>query len=60
MTISMDITKQVAIGQEPSTCVVVTALNATSDEMSFVSALTKKIKEFAETYHAKAGGAKEG
>lgn len=50
MTITIDIAKSVTLGNKPSTAVTVTALNATSDEMPFVAALTKVVKEFAESF----------
>ena len=58
MTITIDIAKSVTLGNEPSTAVTVTALNASSDEMPFVAALTKAVKGFAESFkNANKGGA---
>lgn len=50
MTITIDIAKSVTLGNRPSTAVNVTALNAASDEMPFVAALTKAVKEFTESF----------
>ena len=50
MTISLDITQAVHIGQNPTTNVTVTNLVANSNEMPFASALTSSILEFTNKY----------
>ena len=50
MTISLDITQAVNIGQNPTTNVTVTNLVANSNEMPFASALTSSILEFTNKY----------
>jgi hypothetical protein len=50
MTITVEITQTVSIGQKPATNVTVTNLGAASDEMPFAAALTRAIVEFAEKY----------
>lgn len=50
MTITIDIAKSITLYNKPSTAVTVTALHATSDELPFVAALTKAVKEFAESF----------
>lgn len=56
MTITMEITKSVLMGRPGNTNVTVTDLRAEADEMPFVQALTKSVKDFASTFDA----AKEG
>ena len=50
MTITVEITQMVSVGQKPATNVNVTNLVAASDEMPFVAALTRASVEFAEKY----------
>lgn len=50
MTITVEITQTVSVGQKPATKVNVTNLCAASDEMPFAAALAKAIVEFAEKY----------
>ena len=56
MTITLDITKSVAMGQKPVLNVAVMNLNAASDEIAFASDLTKAVVEFAEKYGEKSVG----
>ena len=56
MTITMEITKSVLMGCPENTNVTVMDLRAAADEMPFVQALTKLVKDFASTFDA----AKEG
>lgn len=50
MTISLEITQAVFIGQNPMSNVTVTNISASSAEIPFVAALTKSIVEFTEKY----------
>ena len=62
MTISLDITKNVSIGQNQTMNVNVTQLCASSAEMPFAAALTRSIVEFTEKYRKseeKQGGGAE-
>ena len=54
MTITVEITQAVSVGQKPSTNVTVTNLCASSNEMPFAAALTRDIVEFAEKYRESA------
>lgn len=50
MTISVDITQAISVGQNPTTNVTVTNLGASSAEMPFAAALTRAIVEFTKRY----------
>ena len=50
MTITVEITQTVSVGQKPATNVNVANLCASSGEMPFATALTRAIVEFAEKY----------
>ena len=54
MTITLEIGKTVSIGVKPQVAVAVTALNASGDEMPFVTELVEKVRQIAEE---KEGGA---
>ena len=58
MTITIDITQTVAVGQNATTNVNVSGLTATSDEIPFAADLTKVIVDFTENYYNR-GGKKE-
>lgn len=54
MTISVEITQAVSVGQNPTTNVTVTHLGASSAEIPFAAALTRTIVEFTEKYRESA------